>query len=414
MSANLFELIQGSLGPHWPAKRAGTSGSPDRGESRGRSRLARAPRGPMQQGSTPTGATELFRSLTGPQVDTGLVGKLGGMLVTGDKSMLSLGNTLIGSLFGDRTGAMTSAISSMSGMKTSSVATLLAMAAPAVFSYLKGYLAQNKLDVGGLTSLLAGQREHVASGLDDRITRALGFTGSSAFLSSLASSFAGRAAGAADRVTGSGAERGNRGRAGRGSGVRSGHRRGRARPHGRARVPEPVVLGGAGGPGSPRLVLFNNWSAGPGVAMKSLDLPGGARIQVQAGGFLDSLNGFLSGTGTGDPRSFTIDNLQFETGSATLSRSSDTQLAQLAAVLKAYPKVTMSVRGHTDATGDPAANKKLSADRAAAVKQALVERGVPAAQIESEGHGSERPIASNDSEDGRARNRRVELVVVKS
>ena len=161
-------------------------------------------------------------------------------------------------------------------------------------------------------------------------------------------------------------------------------------------------------------VLFNNWSAGPGVAMKSLDLPGGARIQVQAGGFLDSLNGFLSGTGTGDPRSFTIDNLQFETGSATLSRSSDTQLAQLAAVLKAYPKVTMSVRGHTDATGDPAANKKLSADRAAAVKQALVERGVPAAQIESEGHGSERPIASNDSEDGRAHNRRVELVVVKS
>jgi OmpA-OmpF porin, OOP family len=53
-------------------------------------------------------------------------------------------------------------------------------------------------------------------------------------------------------------------------------------------------------------------------------------------------------------------------------------------------------------------------DRAAAVKQALVARGVPGAQIESEGHGSERPIASNASEEGRARNRRVELVVVKS
>jgi outer membrane protein OmpA-like peptidoglycan-associated protein len=142
------------------------------------------------------------------------------------------------------------------------------------------------------------------------------------------------------------------------------------------------------------------WGALAAVALlawvlfqKSLDLPGGGKIQVAAGGFLDSLNGFLSGTGAGEPKSFTMDNLHFETGSATLTQSSSTQLAMLAAVLKAYPNATMSVRGHTDNTGDPAANKKLSADRAAAVKQALVERGVSAAQIESEGHGSERPRA---------------------
>jgi outer membrane protein OmpA-like peptidoglycan-associated protein len=148
--------------------------------------------------------------------------------------------------------------------------------------------------------------------------------------------------------------------------------------------------------------------------MKALELPGGAKIQVSAGGFVDSLNAFLSSSGAGAPGTFTFDDLHFETGSATLSKASDTQLAQLAAVLKAYPKATISVRGHTDNTGDSGANKKLSADRAAAVKQALVERGVSAAQVESEGHGSEQPIASNDSEAGRARNRRVELIVVKS
>jgi outer membrane protein OmpA-like peptidoglycan-associated protein len=82
-------------------------------------------------------------------------------------------------------------------------------------------------------------------------------------------------------------------------------------------------------------------------------------------------------------------------------------------MLTAYPNVTTSVRGHTDDTGDPAANKKLSADRAAAVQQALVARGVPASRITSEGFGAEQPIASNDSEEGRARNRRVELMVVK-
>jgi outer membrane protein OmpA-like peptidoglycan-associated protein len=415
MAVNLFELMQSSLGSTLTREASRYIGEP---ETTTRAAVGAALpallAGLMRQGSTPSAASELFKTLTGPQVDTGLVGKLGGMLALGDKSALSLGNTLIGSLFGDRTGALTSTISSMSGMKPSSVSTLLAMAAPTVLSYLKGYLAQNKLDVGGLASLLGAQREHIVSGLDDRITRALGFTGSSAFLSSLAAGFAGQAAGAGGRVTdaarnaGMGVARAGEAAYGAASGAVG-------------RVPTAVPVfrspwfwGLLAALALLAWVLFQNWSGGPGVAMKALDLPDGAKIQVQAGGFLDSLNGFLSGTGVGEPKSFTIDDLHFETGSATLTRASDTQLGMLASVLKAYPKVTMSVRGHTDDSGDPAANKKLSADRAAAVKQALVARGVPAAQIESEGHGSERPIASNASEEGRARNRRVELVVVKS
>ena len=150
------------------------------------------------------------------------------------------------------------------------------------------------------------------------------------------------------------------------------------------------------------------------TTMKPLELPGGKRIEVPAGGFLDGLTSFLAGTGATTPRSFTFDDLHFETGSATLSTTSTTQLALLADILKAYPSVSVSVRGHTDNTGDAAANKQLSADRAAAVKDALVSQGVPATQISSEGHGPEQPLASNDTEAGRARNRRVELVVVKS
>jgi OOP family OmpA-OmpF porin len=415
MSANLFDLIQSSLGPTLAREASRYIGE---SETTTRSAVGAALpgilAGVMQQGSTSSGAAELFRSLTGSQTDAGLISKLGGMLASGDKSVLSLGNTLIGSLFGDRTGAMTTAISSMSGMKTSSVSTLLALAAPAVFSYLKGHLTQNKLDVGGLMSLLAGQREYVRFGMDDRIIRALGFTGSSAFLSSLASGVAGRAAGAAERMAGVARDAG--------SGVaRAGEAAYGAASDAVERVPptasvfrSPWFWGLLAALALLAWVLFQNWSMAPGIATKSLDLPNGVRLQVSSGGFVDSLNAFLSGTGAGAPGTFTFDDLHFETGSATLSRASDTQLGQLAAVLKAYPKATMSVRGHTDNTGDPAANKKLSADRAAAVKQALVERGVPAAQIQSEGHGSERPIASNESDAGRARNRRVELVVVKS
>ena len=415
MSANLFELVQGSLGSTLVREASRYIGeSENTTKAAVGAALPGILAGIMQQGSTSSGAAELFRSLTGSQIDPALTSKLGGMLASGDKSVLALGSTLLGSLFGDRTGAMTSAISSMSGMKASSVSTLLALAAPAVFSYLKGYLAQNKLDVGGLVSLLAGQCEHIRSGLDNRLTRALGFTGSGAFLSSMASGFSRQAAGAAERKAGAAQNAGSGvARAGEAAYGAASDAAGR----GPTAVPvfrSPWFWGLLAALALLAWVLFQGWSMGPRIATKSLDLPDGGKIQVSAGGFVDSLNAFLSGTAAGAPMTFTFDDLHFETGSATLSKASDTQLGQLAAVLKAYPKATMSVRGHTDNAGDPAANKKLSADRAATVRQALVERGVPAAQIESEGHGSERPIVSNESEEGRARNRRVELVVVKS
>jgi hypothetical protein len=203
MAVNLLEMLQGSVGPTLAREASRYLGE---SETATRSAVGAALpallAGLAQQGSTSSGAAELFRTLTGSRIDTGFMNNLGGMLAGGDKSVLSLGGTLLSSLFGDRTGAMTSAISSISGMKSSSVSTLLALAAPAVLSFLKSYLLQNKLDVGGLASLLGGQREHLRSALDDRITSALGFASPSAFLSSLTA----QATGAAERV-GSGVTR---------------------------------------------------------------------------------------------------------------------------------------------------------------------------------------------------------------
>ena len=150
-----------------------------------------------------------------------------------------------------------------------------------------------------------------------------------------------------------------------------------------------------------------------GSAVKSLDLPGGIKLDVTAGGFVDTLITFLDSKDVTLNRSFTFDELQFDPGSARLAPVSHTQLEQLAAVLRAYRTVLISVAGHTDNTGDPLENQRLSAERAAAVKQALVGQGVPAARVTDEGYGADRPIASNDTEVGRARNRRVELIVLK-
>jgi outer membrane protein OmpA-like peptidoglycan-associated protein len=85
----------------------------------------------------------------------------------------------------------------------------------------------------------------------------------------------------------------------------------------------------------------------------------------------------------------------------------------LVAILKAYPVVAVRLEGHTDNTGDPAANKKLSLDRAIVVKEIMIKSGIAEGRIATDGYGQEKPIASNDTEAGRAQNRRTELVGAK-
>ncbi|PWR20080.1 OmpA family protein [Zavarzinia compransoris] len=101
----------------------------------------------------------------------------------------------------------------------------------------------------------------------------------------------------------------------------------------------------------------------------------------------------------------------FDVDSAVVKPESKDQLDQVAALLKSDPALKLLVTGHTDSTGDFAHNMKLSADRAASVVAALVGTyGIEAARLTSAGLGSTSPVAPNDTEEGRGRNRRVELV----
>jgi outer membrane protein OmpA-like peptidoglycan-associated protein len=86
-------------------------------------------------------------------------------------------------------------------------------------------------------------------------------------------------------------------------------------------------------------------------------------------------------------------------------------VTELVAILKAYPAATVQLVGHTDSTGDAEANKKLSLDRADAVKDLAVKGGIDASRLSTAGYGQEKPIASNATEEGKAKNRRLELVV---
>jgi outer membrane protein OmpA-like peptidoglycan-associated protein len=120
---------------------------------------------------------------------------------------------------------------------------------------------------------------------------------------------------------------------------------------------------------------------------------------------------YLGGSGETTPHAFAPTPLNFAFGSARPTPESMRTLDDIAAALKAHPAATIRVESHTDAIGTQDANLNLSQARADALKNELVDRGVDGSRIETAGMGSELPIASNDTAEGRARNRRSEIVV---
>lgn len=107
------------------------------------------------------------------------------------------------------------------------------------------------------------------------------------------------------------------------------------------------------------------------------------------------------------------DNLQFEIGKDIIKPESFPSLDVLAQTLIDAPTWKLKLSGHTDNTGSAAFNLALSKKRAEAVKKYLVSKGVAADRITTEGLGSTKPIASNDTAQGRNANRRVEFLIIK-
>lgn len=127
---------------------------------------------------------------------------------------------------------------------------------------------------------------------------------------------------------------------------------------------------------------------------------------------LGELDSFLrAGNTTELPKRFSFINLTFTTGTAALIEGAENELDQIATTLKAHPNVTARIEGFTDNTGDIGRNIELSNERAIAVKNELISRGIDEGRIETVGRGQDSPIADNSTPDGRAQNRRIEFVV---
>jgi outer membrane protein OmpA-like peptidoglycan-associated protein/tetratricopeptide (TPR) repeat protein len=107
-----------------------------------------------------------------------------------------------------------------------------------------------------------------------------------------------------------------------------------------------------------------------------------------------------------------LDNIYFQTGKAVLMPESNDELDQVFRFLENNPSITLEISGHTDNTGSLRINQRLSRDRARAVVDYLVGRGISEDLLISEGYADTQPVASNDTSDGRRQNRRVEFKVL--
>jgi outer membrane protein OmpA-like peptidoglycan-associated protein len=108
-----------------------------------------------------------------------------------------------------------------------------------------------------------------------------------------------------------------------------------------------------------------------------------------------------------------IENIQFDADSANLLPQEKEKVRKLAGILERFPDKDLLISGHTALAGTAAARQKLSEERAAAVARYLVEMGVREDyKVYTRGFGSDKPVAANDTEANRARNRRVEITVL--
>jgi outer membrane protein OmpA-like peptidoglycan-associated protein len=102
--------------------------------------------------------------------------------------------------------------------------------------------------------------------------------------------------------------------------------------------------------------------------------------------------------------------INFDTGKSIIKPESQSIIGEIVQMMKANADIKLSIEGHTDNVGNPVSNKTLSEERAKSVVKAIIDQGISVERLSASGYGQDKPIGDNNTEEGRARNRRVELV----
>jgi outer membrane protein OmpA-like peptidoglycan-associated protein len=329
----------------------------------------------------------------------------GGSATTG---MLSTGQQLLGKIFGGNASSVAESVGKFGGVRASSATKLMSMAAPLVMGVLGKRAATGKLDSSGLANLLLSEKSDIAAATPAGVAQLLG--SGPAVVSS------GKTVSREADVS---------------SPTHLEHFVERAPALERPGAPPPEKTGMRWMPlllaaiialgllwalrsRNTRANVANTTARVADTARQGLEqitLPGGGNISVAPGSINYDLAKFLGDPSSQVPKTFVFDNLNFDAATTELTPESQPTVNNLASVLKAYPNAKVHLVGYTDNTGSPETNQTLSQNRADAVKGILVNQGVSADRISTEGQGQNNPVASNDTDEGKQRNRRTELVV---
>ena len=387
MATNLVDLVRGYLTTDIVQKAASFVGESEPATQKAMNGIVPTVIAAMaNQASTTGGAEKLIQTLDTGKYDGSALNNLGGLLSGGERTQQAVtqGKDILSSLFGNKIDGLVDQIARFAGLRTGSSASLLALVVPLILSVLGRQRSTIGKSPSAVAVLLGEQKGFLSGLLPAGVGSFLGWAGYET---------------ARPRETAAYVE----------------SNRETSKWFMPLIVLVGIVLAALGWLLSrPTPVRETTVAARLVGKMTDLQLPGGLTVSVPEGSFNYSLHQWLAGTtDIAVPKRFVFDNLNFETGSTQLTPESVPTVDSLVAILKAYPIVAVNLEGHTDNTGDAIANKRLSLDRAVAVKQMMVKGGIAEARIGTDGYGPEKPIDSNETADGRAKNRRTELVVAK-
>lgn len=358
----------------------------------------------VSKANEPNGASQLL-SFSQDASNAGVISNIGSMF-SGEGNILDKGLDMVRQLFGNRFEGIVQAISSFSGIRSSSASSLISMITPMALGVLGNESKKSNLSAAGLAGYLNDQK----AGILNAIPSGLGI-GSLLGLGSVKDNFA------RDTET-----------------VNVNYNRD-PQPANKGTnwlLPLIIILFVI----AAILYFMKGCNKTPAAAideikdstvtivdqvgdklreMVSLDVDNNLKIDAYKGGIEDQLIVYLrDGNAVIDKdRWFDFDDLNFEVGSSTLTASSTRQVKNIAEILKSFSKAKVKIGGYTDKTGDEATNKKLSQDRANTVMNALIAEGVNKNQIVgAEGYGSQFAKAlATDPEEVRAKDRRISINV---
>lgn len=421
MSFNILEAVKGHITPDLISKASSFLGESDNGVAKAMSGILPTILGSLVTKATAgkSGAEEIFNSAKDAH-SSGLMNGLGNFFGDGD-GLLNKGLSMVKGLFGDKTNSIIDTISSFAGIKNSSASSLLSLAAPVATGTLGKYAAETNLNASGLASLLNTQKSSILNMIPGGLSGIVSMLGLGKIGDAVSS-----LTGGAKKATSSAYNHAE-------DNVR------KATGAGRWLMPLLLIalaalagwyflFGGKQGCSSKpadkdttTIVKPAEETMTPAVTAPvsyKVKLPDGTELDAFKGGIEDKLVGFLStewmklGEDSLKKTWFDFDNLNFNTGSAVITPGSQVQITNIIAILKAFPNAKLKIGGYTDKTGDEKINKRISGERAGAVKTAIEKARLGKQVTGAEGYGSEFAKYPADApESDRVKDRHVSVSV---